>query len=495
MVVLQTHLVTAAVGLEPNDFQLIIGEVESRGWIPGYLSAERALLQVAGVREIKIPPSSVVVSIVEPEVAFSAEFLFRDDDLYFVESGVKSDDSLSASLEDVQDFPLSQWSDPPFLNVGIISASAEGIHTKLEPLLAQLSASIQAKLDGRKTRHMRFEWTQADAVPDPTQPFISGKSRARRINYESSEKAKAESPAPEISLLVAQYTPEEEAGAKALCDQFTRTILREICQARGTQAKTLNVGRPKEEARTAAALGTLTTLGLVVKEILISCRKTSAPLLRVASTRAFESGELARARCHNCQSPLSDESRSEVYVASELGESLNRSSHWLTVWTTVCLANEGIPNTAVRWSVSESGEEVDLVAAVFDESWIFELKDREFGAGDAHPFSYRRARYSPDRAYVVTPAKVSDEAKRIFREIASDRTTTRYSGNRRSKPRGSPVYVEGLAQLEPSLRREVTDCATRYALARLDGVRLATHIAVSQILTSKFAEPNRARPP
>lgn len=196
-----------------------------------------------------------------------------------------------------------------------------------------------------------------------------------------------------------------------------------------------------------------------------------------------------KARYPHCQRPLSEELRSEVLASTALGELLNRKSHWLTVWTTSTLETSGIPRSQVRWSLSESGEEVDIVAAVLDEAWIFELKDREFGGGDAHPFSYRCSRYSPDKSWVLTPTIVSEEAKRIFREIASDREGGRFPGAPHREEPYVPVYVEGLSTFGPRLEVHIRETARRYARDQLKAVAVAAHIPVERILDSKFAEP------
>jgi hypothetical protein len=65
----------------------------------------------------------------------------------------------------------------------------------------------------------------------------------------------------------------------------------------------------------------------------------------------------------------------------------------MTIWVTHKLSELGVPSEAVLWNLSESGDEIDIVVEFLGQLWIFELKDREFGSGDAHPFNYRRVRY------------------------------------------------------------------------------------------------------
>ena len=484
---LHSHSVTAPIGLDPPDFVNVMEQVERQGWGLGYLSSARALLKVAGIPNGRVPPPTLAtMSGSSGTGLLSAELLFKDNDLYFAESAVETDSATAALYGGFYEVEFLHRRSTPLLDVGIVSASNADLTSKVDVLVGDLTRSINQQVDGRKTRHMSFEWTSRNPVSDPTRAPPSGpRVGPRRRSWERT-RSEGSTQTPDVTYVDANYSEEEKVGSEALCDEFTRTLLREVCQARASPIQALNASRPKAEAQTTATVGRLLELGLLGKEVLVSCKKTSMPIFRVPDVTLLTSGEASRAHCHYCHSALTEERMSEVICPTTLGEKLNQRSHWLTVWTTAVLAEVGVPNSATRWSMSESGQEVDLVASVLDEAWIFELKDREFGGGDAHPFSYRCARYSPDRALVVTPTRVSEEAKRIFGEIAADRGERNWlEGGGRSQV---PIYIEGLSSLQPTLARQVRSCAARYALDQLEGVRLATHLAVDQILETKFGE-------
>jgi hypothetical protein len=93
----------------------------------------------------------------------------------------------------------------------------------------------------------------------------------------------------------------------------------------------------------------------------------------------------------------------------------------MTIWVTQQLLELGVAVERILWNVEDSGEEVDIILDHVDRTWIFELKDREFGAGDAYPFNYRKARYEADEAVVVTTDKVAPDARRVFDDLAGSR--------------------------------------------------------------------------
>lgn len=81
------------------------------------------------------------------------------------------------------------------------------------------------------------------------------------------------------------------------------------------------------------------------------------------------------------------------------------------IWVTELLERSSV-SEQFKWGLEANGEELDIVVEDFDSRLFFELKDREFGLGDAYPFVYRTTRYEGDYGIVATMEKVSTEAKR-----------------------------------------------------------------------------------
>ncbi|HEY63940.1 MAG TPA: hypothetical protein G4O02_05160 [Caldilineae bacterium] len=183
--------------------------------------------------------------------------------------------------------------------------------------------------------------------------------------------------------------------------------------------------------------------------------------------------------CPSCGSKFGEELLSEGYTVSELGRRMAKQSHWMTVWTTDLLIKLGIPEDAILWNISENGEEVDLLVEFLGQLWIFELKDREFGAGDAHPLNYRQVRYRADKAIIFTTEKVSKDAKRVFEDLQRESI----------RRRGSlPVYIEGLDKAEEILRREIANASLSYARRRLVMIGETTGYDLGAVLSAKFSE-------
>ena len=140
---------------------------------------------------------------------------------------------------------------------------------------------------------------------------------------------------------------------------------------------------------------------------------------------------------------------------------------------------------SVLWGYSESGEEVDIIVDHFDQLWIFELKDREFGAGDAHPFNYRQVRYHADRAVIVTTDKISPDARQVFEDLGNERRRT-------GDVIASPVFVEGLENADARLREVLSKASIRYAPRRVRMLGRLSGFDLSELLEYRFGESRRA---
>jgi hypothetical protein len=229
------------------------------------------------------------------------------------------------------------------------------------------------------------------------------------------------------------------AAADVLSDQENRELLRELSAAGFGRKDDILARREAKKDEVEQALSELSKAGLTQTEFLLQCRSTSSPLARFATKDEYTKEPIASLRCGKCPKRYSEELLSEGYSVSKLGRSLTQGSHWMTVWVTKRLLNLGIPIGSIVWNLEDSGEEVDIIMEFMGRLWIFELKDREFGPGDAHPFNYRRVRYGANEGFIITTDKVSADARRVFGDLAAS------SLQRKTEP---PTMIEGLENVE-----------------------------------------------
>jgi hypothetical protein len=291
------------------------------------------------------------------------------------------------------------------------------------------------------------------------------------------------SPPLESRFEPARLDPPSVKAAEVMIDPVCRAIVRQVSQARfATDREIRQANRGPDETLT-QALNRVRGIGVLRSLYVLSCGQRGYALTRLEDPAALKDPKIGKLTCHYCGSTFDQEVITEGFSVTELGNSLNAGNRWLTVWTTRILTDLGIPVDAILWNVAEEGEEVDIILEAFERLWILELKDREFGRGDAHPFSYRRTHYRPDHSIVLSTERVSDEAKRIFKEIAAGERRGQFLGSARGTPR-EPTYIEGLVSAEASLKSLIERESIAYVarclspLSELTGADLATLVAL-----------------
>jgi hypothetical protein len=125
----------------------------------------------------------------------------------------------------------------------------------------------------------------------------------------------------------------------------------------------------------------------------------------------------------------------------------------MTIWITELLLSAGIAKDGVGWNAAAGEDEIDIVTNALGSRVFFELKDREFGLGDAYPFAYRLSRYGGSFGIIATTDKIADEAKRFFNE-------------QRGNMSAQLILIEGQQAIEKEIMQYV-DRMSRAGIARL----------------------------
>jgi hypothetical protein len=357
------------------------------------------------------------------------DIFFRDKDVYFV---------LTKPNGDV--YHGDDSNSQPMLEVGIISADRTNLEIRLRSFAQAIEQTlVSAQLS--ESESLTFAW-KAKTIESPHLTKIINMAEDQGLRYS-----------------VAEYSAEQLEAAKNLCDKNLRNLLLNFAKATFTREPDLF--RKGKQQNHFKDIQLLKSNALLNSEYLLKCHKTNSVLTRVKNPDQLKSSEVGNLPCPSCGVPFRDEQLSEVFLLSELGKTLSAKSHWMTIWITDKLIKLGVPSKSILWNLSDSGEEIDLLVSFLGYLWIFELKDREFGAGDAYPLNYRQVRYKANRAVIVTAEKVSRDAKRVFEELSRE--------TKRGKKNGSQnvIYIEGLDVAEKVLQQEFSNAALQYAMQKL----------------------------
>lgn len=450
---IRTLQARADFSLDTSEFRRVLLELHGEGWPPVGLSAELLVADLAGLSSAQVAERTLRS---DPDrfaahVAPAADAFVRDRAILYATAG---DPRRGSSQE---------------LEIGLISAlPPEEGSTLLEGFADAIKSAVTRAMDGRRTRHFKFEWT----------PVAAGRSRLDRLCRTLEEDGA------EVRFRVPELTEGAVTASQVLAHLENRNLLQEFSKAVFVREQDLLARRASKVDDIKATALILQEAGLVADEYLLQCRHASTPLVRLSSEQELEEMGADGLRCGTCGRNYGSELLLRGFSVSELGREMVDGSHWMTVWVTQRLVDLGVPADAILWNLEESSEEIDLVLELFGQLWIVELKDRNFQAGDAHPLNYRQVRYGAAQSLIVTTGTVGPDARRVFEDLANEarRRDRGFANPPRDAVPALPVFVEGLDAFDDVVGAQIAKAAEREAAIRLMPAAWSTGFELSRLI-------------
>lgn len=361
---------------DQSEAELVVRGLKSKGLTP----VLRSMLEAA-CESVQLPPSKL------PITALLADPRFRR----------------RAVGEEIVVGDLFHLNDKLYLfaqrskRISVWEVRCHETDSELDTVIGMLESTVKSGLDGRRVRGMSFDW-KAVTPPSRRRYARPGRFHEEKMNTKQ-----------------AQYTDNELRQAKALVSAANREFLLNLAQI--GKARSKDAAAISDESIT----GPLLENNLIRKEYLVVCRQDSRTICSVPDKSHLEGDVGSVMRCTTCGRHLKDELVQEIYALTEQARALINGSHWMTIWVTELLRKSGVSIEKIKWNAASGDDELDIVAEVQGMTAFFELKDREFGLGDAYPFSFRIERYGGDVGVVLTMDKVANEAKKFIAEQATRR--------------------------------------------------------------------------
>lgn len=275
--------------------------------------------------------------------------------------------------------------------------------TILDEFCNDISEAVKKNFDGRRIRGMGFDWKKYDRTKDRSEshPYFVDETGYYRNYARGSEK--------EMKFTLPDYSEEDVKAVEFLVDEKIRAFVIELAKLRKVKKTDAEKSISDNEI-----LQKLLEIELMSKEFLITCKQNQHAICTVPSLEELKDKDSLK--CSVCGRSFLDETSSEIYSISEKGRKLINNSTWMSVWITECLIRHGIKKEKIQWNLEGNGEELDILVEDYNQKIFFELKDREFGIGDAYPFAFRVERYQGRLGIIATTDKVSVDAKKFLNE-------------------------------------------------------------------------------
>jgi len=240
---------------------------------------------------------------------------------------------------------------------------------------------------------------------------------------------------------------EKKSSLEVLSDEQVRTLLIELNKKGNVLLSDfLAKYRGKEKERKKKILRFLTGQKFLTKELIIICKKTGQWWnVTIPSREKMKEIEDLGITCTTCGAKVSEERVDEFYRISNKGKRLVSGSCWMVGQIVRDLVKNGVRDEDIFVNVTYNGEEIDIMAFYLARIIVLELKDREFGLGDAYRYHGKISRLI-EKAHgrrdvypiVVTTETVASEARRLLHEVVKNET--KY------------VFVEGLESFNSVFR-------------------------------------------
>ena len=177
---------------------------------------------------------------------------------------------------------------------------------------------------------------------------------------------------------------ERMRAAELLESSYVRSFLRSARQAyaEGYAAKLLLEGNAKQSAFSPERLE---EVGLLRREVLVSCRQTGHTLLSLPSAGALAVITVSDAACTECGARIADEKVEEVVAPTHLSTALLDDAAWLVNRLHSILRGMGIAESEIAIQPPEGSGEAYMMAQVCHQPFLFALRD-----GDLTPAFARR---------------------------------------------------------------------------------------------------------
>jgi hypothetical protein len=227
-----------------------------------------------------------------------------------------------------------------------------------------------------------------------------------------------------------------------------------------------------------ALFNRLAEVGLLKREILVSCRRDGRALFRLPSPDAFSVLSGSNAVCNECGAAIADERAEEVTVPTSLTATLLQDGAWLATHLRTLIAKLGVPDRQIVTRPTGGDGEVCLMANVCGEAFLFLLHDGDLTTARARRALDEHAKIESAHLVLVATGKIQDDARARLREHARRRT----QGGRELEL----ILIEGMEAVAAALRpvfERVSADALAEALWELD---TSLGVSAGQLLAARF---------
>ena len=258
-----------------------------------------------------------------------------------------------------------------------------------------------------------------------------------------------------------------------------RRVLRRLAEAhREGHGASLSIAGDEREGLSESQLSKLAEVGLIRREILVSCRRDGRALFRLPSPDAFSVLSASHAMCSECGSMLADEKAEEIAVPTSLTSTLLQDGTWLTSHLRSILVRLGIPeNQVATHSISDDGE-LQMMTDVAGEPFLFLLRDGDWALPHVRGVFGEYAGADIAHLVIIATGRIHDDARQRLREYGR-----RHGGRGRET---EVLLIEGMDAVASGLSEAFARIAERALAEELWELDPSLGFSAGRMLAARF---------
>ena len=167
----------------------------------------------------------------------------------------------------------------------------------------------------------------------------------------------------------------------------------------------------------------LENVGLVEREVQISCRKTGHALFRLPNAHALAVVTISDATCSECGSPVADEKVEEVIAPTQLASSLLEDGSWLISRLHFILREMGVPESEIAVGPSDGAGHGQMMVNLCGESFLLVTRDGDLTPAFARVAIDLEIETEASHLVIVATGRLHNEAGLLLHTHAGRRVS------------------------------------------------------------------------
>jgi hypothetical protein len=266
-------------------------------------------------------------------------------------------------------------------------------------------------------------------------------------------------------------------ATEAIEDIGARRFLRRISEAQA-EGRVAELLAGDETKTTESLINRLADVGLLRREVLVSCRKEGRSLFRLPSPDALAVITSSNAMCSECGTAIADEKVEEMIAPTDTATVLLEDGSWLVNSLRAVLRRLGVPENQITVAPASGDGEAQVMVNVCHEPFLFVLRETDVTAANARRALDKQIETEAAHLVVIAMGKIQDDGRVRLREHARRRA--------RSGSEVEVILAEGMDAAATELQHAFDRVSQRALAEELSALDSSLGFSVGYMIATRF---------